>query len=67
MTKLLRQTDPQFHIVDKFTITSRAAVEISKDCPDNYFQVLQTCMNRGWIKPVAYVTDDEYMIMKLTH
>jgi len=67
MAKALHPTHPNFQIIDKFTITSRAAIEISNRCPENYKHLILECINHGWIKPIAYVTDEEYMVMKLTH
>lgn len=67
MTKALRPGHKHFQIVDKFTVTQRAGFEISNSCPTQYKTILITAINAGWIKPVAYVTDDEYTVMQLTH
>jgi hypothetical protein len=45
---------------DGITLVSRAAIEISQRCPDNYASLLAECINQGWIKPVAYMRDTEY-------
>jgi hypothetical protein len=66
MTTALRPGDNHFTIVDKFTITSRAGFEISNNCPSEYKSIVITAINAGWIKPIAHVTDDEYMIMQLS-
>ena len=67
MTTVLRPGNKHFTIVDKFTITSRAAFEISNNCPAEYKSIFITAINAGWLKPIAHVSDDEYMVMKLTH
>jgi len=66
MTKALHPGHPHFTIVDRFTVTSRAAFEISNCCPAEYKSIFITAINAGWIKPVAYVTDEEYMVMQLS-
>lgn len=66
MTKALHPGHKHFQIVDKFTITPRAGFELSNLCPREYHIILITAINAGWIKPVAHVTDDEYMVIQLT-
>ena len=59
--KTLRPGDANFTFwPDGIQLVTRAGFEISKDCPYTYLQVLQTCIDRGWIKPVAYMRDVEY-------
>lgn len=59
--KTLKQGDTLWYIADGLTVTPRAGFEISTQCPREYKLVLSECINRGWIKPVAYMRDDEYM------
>jgi UDP-3-O-[3-hydroxymyristoyl] glucosamine N-acyltransferase len=66
MTKTLRPGDSHFTIVDKFTVTARAGFEISNNCPAEYKSIFVTAINAGWLKPIAHVTDEEYMVMKLS-
>jgi hypothetical protein len=59
--KTLRPGDADFTFSpDGIQLVTRAGFEISKDCPYNHLQVLQTCIDRGWIKPVACMRDVEY-------
>ena len=59
--RTLRPKDPDFSFSpDGITLVPRAGIEISTDCPDNYCQVLQTCINHGWLLPVAHIRDVEY-------
>jgi len=46
-----------------FAMIPRAAIELSDGCPNPDY-VLHL-INKGFIKPVAYVTQEEYMMMKL--
>jgi hypothetical protein len=66
-TKTIKPGDKNFLIKGDFTVTPRAGFDISKDCPYNHLQILQTCIDRGWLKPVAHVTEKEYIFMGLTN
>jgi hypothetical protein len=67
MAKALHPGQKHFQIVDKFTVTPRAAFEISNNCPAEYKSIFITAINAGWIKPVAHVTEEEYMVMQLSN
>ena len=59
--KTLRPGDADFTFsLDGIRLVTRAGFEISQDCPYNHLQVLQTCIDRGWIKPIACMRDTEY-------
>ena len=64
--RIIRQDDPRFDIFDGMTISPRAGFEISSGCPIEYKMVLQECINNGWLKPVAYMTEREMLFMGLT-
>jgi len=57
--RILRRGDPMFHIVGNVTLTPRAGFEISDGCPKEYAGVIARCIQSGWLKPVAYMRDDE--------
>ena len=57
--RTIRQDDPKFMLKDNIVMCPRAGFEISDDCPYNHLQILQTCIDRGWIKPVAHVYGKE--------
>lgn len=65
--KTLRPGDPHFRISNGLVVTHRAGFEISKSCPDEYKSILLQAVNAGWVKPVAHVTDEEYMVMQLSN
>lgn len=64
--KIIRQDDPRFDIFDGMMMAPRAGFEISSGCPIEYKMVLQECINNGWLKPVAYMTERELMFVGLT-
>lgn len=64
--RTIRQNDPRFQIQDQFVIATRAGFEISDRCPVEYKLVLQECINNGWLKPVAYMTERELLLSGLT-
>lgn len=63
--RTLKQSDPRFHIHDEFTTAPRAGFEISSGCPENYKHLILECINHGWLKPVAHVTERELIFMGL--
>jgi len=62
----LKPGNPNFVIIDGLIVAPRAGFEISKDCPYNHLQILQTCIDKGWIKPVAHITERELLFMGLS-
>jgi hypothetical protein len=63
----IRPGDPNFVITDGLVQTNRAGLEISQRCPKNYKDLILECINHGWIKPVAHVTEREMIFMGLTN
>jgi hypothetical protein len=57
--KAVRPGDPLWHIKSDFVITPRAGFEVSEKCPREYRAILATCMQNGWLKPVAYLKGSE--------
>jgi hypothetical protein len=57
--KAIRPGDPLWHIKSEFVITPRAGFEISEKCPPEYRSILASCMQNGWLKPVAYLKGSE--------
>ena len=59
--RALRQSDPDFTFSPNgITLVSRAAIEISHQCPGEHKWIIQQCIENGWIRPVAYMRDTEY-------
>ncbi len=59
--KTIKSDDRMFYIKGDITMTPRAGFEISKQCPREYGLILTECIDRGWIQPIAYMRDDEYV------
>jgi hypothetical protein len=62
----LKQGDHNFVIRNGLVQAPRAGFKISQQCPDNYKSLIQKCINLGWLKPVAHVTERELIFMGLT-
>lgn len=61
--KRLTQDSPDFTFSpDGVTMLSRAGLEIDALCPTQYARIIQECYSKGWIKPVAYMRDTEYLL-----
>jgi len=65
--KTIRPGDPHFRITNGLVVASRAGFELSNSCPREYKSIMLQAMNAGWIKPIACVTDEEYMVMQLSN
>lgn len=65
--KTIRPGDTHFTITNGLVVTSRASWDISNSCPSEYRSILLQAINAGWIKPVAHVTEEEYMMMQLSN
>ena len=64
--KVLKRGDRGFTIcTDGISIAPRAGFQINNQCPREYKLVLQECINNGWIEPVAYVTESEFVWSEL--
>ena len=63
--KTIRKGDVDFLIDNGVTMAPRAGFEIAKECPREYLMILQTCMEKGWLRPVAYMKESEYVWEKL--
>lgn len=63
--RLLRSGEPGFNIVDGITVNPRAGFEISLYCPREYRLIIQDCVDKGWLKPVACVVDYEQTMDEL--
>jgi hypothetical protein len=63
--KEIQQGDPDFTMTDGIKLVPRAGFEISKHCPSEYKLILAECMNNGWLKPVSYMKESEFVWEKL--
>lgn len=63
--RTIKSSDPKFHIIDGMIIAPRAGFEINHHCPREYKLIIAECINNGWLKPVATVTERELIFMGL--
>lgn len=61
----IRQGDKNFIMTDGFMVSPRAGFEITSGCPYAYRQIIQECISNGWLKPVAFVKEKDFMWEKL--
>ena len=59
----LRQGDTGFTLEDNFTVASRAWVEIKKDCPKEYVDIIRKAYQEGYINVVATVPKSDPTLM----
>jgi hypothetical protein len=65
--KTLMPGDPDWHFSnDNLTLTPRASFSISQRCPVGYRQIIEECIDNGWLKPVAHMKNSEYMWEQLS-
>jgi hypothetical protein len=59
--RTLKSSDPNFTFSpDGIQLVSRAAIEISQHCPENYRDLILECIGHGWLKPVAIMKESEF-------
>ena len=59
--KTIRKDDPDFQIDNGIFMAPRAAFEISNDCPRQYKLMIMEAIKNGWLKPIAYMKESEYV------
>ena len=63
--KTIRQDDPDFYIDNGFVRSPRAGFEISNDCPRQYKLMIMEATKNGWLQPIAYMKESEFVWEKL--
>ena len=64
-TKVIKRSDQNFCISNGLSSSPRASINISQKCPQRIADIIIDAYNRGWIEPVATVTEEEYTWMTL--
>jgi hypothetical protein len=59
--KTIRRGDKDFYFNVGLQSAPRAGFEIDANCPQNHKRFLIECIENGWIKPVAYMKESEYV------
>ncbi len=57
--RTVKPGDSKFTIVDGMVVVPRAGFEITSSCPKDYRHIILSCIQHGWLKPVANVKDNE--------
>ena len=65
--RTIKPGDPNFIIHDGLLQAHRAGIEISQRCPENYKDLILECINHGWLKPVANITEREFIFIGLSN
>jgi hypothetical protein len=63
----IKPGDADFLLKDNFVVGHRAGFEISSRCPHNYREVIQECINYGWLIPVATMYDHEITFARMKY
>ena len=63
--KTVRQGDPDFVIINGNIMAARAGFEISNNCPRQYKSMIMEAIKNGWLKPIAYMKESEFVWEKL--
>ena len=63
--KTIRKDDPDFMIDNGIVMSPRAGFEISNDCPRQYKLMIMEATKNGWLQPIAYMKESEYVWEKL--
>jgi hypothetical protein len=66
IVRRLNKEDPNFMIPDGIMLTPRAGFELNTQMPNGYKLIIHECIERGWLKPVAHVTERELLFMGLS-
>lgn len=65
--RTIRQSDSNFYITDGFVRAPRAGFHILPECPNEYKRIIGQCIENGWLKPVAQVTERELLFIGLSN
>ncbi len=63
--KTIKQDNPAFLIRDGIFVAPRAGFEIDQMCPENYRFIITECISKGWLKPIAHLTEKELTFLGL--
>ena len=59
-TVMLLPDDQGFRFYQGALRYPRASMTVSQDCPDHVRELILTASQRGWLKPVAYMRQEEW-------
>lgn len=61
----IKTDNPAFLINNEMVVSPRASFEINRRCPEKYKDIILECLLKGWLRPVAHMTEREMMISGL--
>lgn len=64
--RVIKSDNPAFHIHDGLITAPRAGFEISTQCPKQWRDVITSSIERGWLKPIANMTEKELILYGLS-
>ena len=64
--RTIKAGDPKFKIPAGIMMSDRASIEIDAICPTAYSNIILEAYSKGWIRPVAHVTEREYILLGLS-
>lgn len=64
--RTIKSGHPAFKITDGWIVSPRAGFEISQQCPKEYRMIIDECIRRGWVQPVANLTEKEITLFGLS-
>jgi hypothetical protein len=63
--KKIKQGDPDFMMTDGIKLVPRASFEIGKGCPEYFKTIIGKAYSDGWLIPIAYMKESDYVWEKL--
>ena len=63
--KTIRKDDSDFMIDNGIVMAPRAGFEISNHCPRQYKLMIMEAIKNGWLQPIAYMKESEFVWEKL--
>lgn len=63
--RCIRKDDPSFMIPNGIMLSPRAGFELHLEMPTEYRMIINECLHNGWLMPVAYMSEKEYMVSGL--
>lgn len=64
--KTIHQSDPRFLISDGLVVSPRAGFEVTLGCPKEYRAIIAECIDRGWLKAIANISERELLFIGLS-
>lgn len=65
--KCIDSSNPLFIIRDGNVRAKRAGFRLNQDAPMEYKKIIYECIDNGWLKPVAFMTEKEIVLAGLSN